>query len=152
MSQVFVSYTEADLPIAVEVVRCLDEAGFSTWHFKRDCEEGRWYGDQITDAIRVAEAVVVVLTRATMASDPVHREVALGTKLRKKFLPVVVGMREDQVEDNDFLYALSRSTWVVVPDGRLTEEVGRVVRGIRQWDCARPRRTRPRLMVLRSRP
>jgi hypothetical protein len=115
----------------VEIVRSLDEAGFSTWHFKRDCEEGRWYGDQIADAIRVAEAVVVILTRATLSSDPVHLEVALGTKLRKKFLPVVVGMREDQVEDNDFLYALSRSTWVVVPEGRLTQEIGRVARGVR---------------------
>jgi hypothetical protein len=98
---VFVSYAQADAALVSPVVEDLKGAGQPVW-IDRDGivpEEG-WVGE-IVRAIRAAERVCVMCSKAAFESDRVKREVYLADRYRRPLTPLFL---DDAAPPSDFEY------------------------------------------------
>jgi TolB-like protein/Flp pilus assembly protein TadD len=125
---VFLSYASPDAKIANEVCDYLETRGVSCWMAPRDVKPGAVYADAIVRAINQANALVLVLSGASMASAHVGREVERAASKHKQ----IVAFRTDATPLSPELeYFLSNSQWIDVPAlgmqaalAKLTEAVG----------------------------
>jgi TIR domain len=72
---VFISHSSDDNTAAEGVCAALEAAGIRCWIAPRDVMAGRPYSGQITEAIRRAEILLLVLSDASNRSKQVLREV-----------------------------------------------------------------------------
>jgi len=70
MHTAFISYSSEDKAVAFGACKALEAGGVTCWIAPRDVMAGRPYSGQISEAIRRAQAFVVVFSRK---SDPPHR-------------------------------------------------------------------------------
>jgi TolB-like protein len=109
---VFLSYASSDAEIANSVCQFLESHGVSCWMAPRDVKAGSVYADAIVRAINEANALVLVLSGAAMASEHVGREVERAASKRKQ----IVAFRVDAARlSAELEYFLSRSQWIDAP-------------------------------------
>lgn len=85
---IFLSYARADQAVARKLARALDEAGFSVW-WDTLIEGGAAFAQTIEAALERCDAVVVLWSHHSIASDWVLDEAARGRELHK-LVPVTV--------------------------------------------------------------
>jgi class 3 adenylate cyclase/tetratricopeptide (TPR) repeat protein/predicted transcriptional regulator len=99
MGPIFISHTEKDLTVVNEIINELEEAGYRTWYFERDTLPGTSYLAQITRAIEQCCAVVLVISKQSIASDQVTKEVVSAFEKRKSFFPLLVDMTPPEFKE-----------------------------------------------------
>lgn len=105
----FISYAGTDRELATLLVRELEAKGVRCWIAPRDIPPGQTYLAEIPKAIGESTALVLMLSKASMASDYVVREAEMALKMRKPMIPV----RIEEVEAQGGLgFALGPSQWV----------------------------------------
>src|SRR5215468_8719660 len=72
---VFISYASEDRSIAMAICAALEAVGTGCWIAPRNVQGGRPYSGQVTQAIREARVLLLVLSRASDRSKQVLREV-----------------------------------------------------------------------------
>jgi WD40 repeat protein len=72
--RVFVSYSRADEPTAIEILRWIEGHNIPCWRDRNDMRSGRDWWQQIVDALRVVDYMVLLATPTSMASPIVERE------------------------------------------------------------------------------
>ena len=85
--QVFISYASEDKPIADEVCAQLEQTGLKCWIAPRNIRPGVDYGLAIVEAIGNCPVMIVILSRASNASQQVLREVDRGASRGKTVIP-----------------------------------------------------------------
>lgn len=126
--RVFISSAHADKPLASKIARALEEAGFYVWDAEREILPGDNWARKIAEGLEESDAMVVLLTPASLASKIVHREIeyVLGEKkFSHRLIPVVVGSPEKLSEDS-IPWILRRLNVINLPERGQEEE------GIRQ--------------------
>ncbi|HEY4872787.1 MAG TPA: toll/interleukin-1 receptor domain-containing protein, partial [Steroidobacteraceae bacterium] len=78
----FISYASADAGVAQRVCAELEAAGLSCWIAPRDVVPGEFYADAIVRAIDAASVLVLVLSKNSVESPHVLREVERGSSKR----------------------------------------------------------------------
>jgi serine/threonine protein kinase/tetratricopeptide (TPR) repeat protein len=96
---VFISYSSEDKLVAEAICAHLESSGIGCWIAPRDVMAGRPYSGQITEAIRSAQVLILVLSRQSNRSKQVLREVERGAHCQIRLLT----FRIEQVEPNDDL-------------------------------------------------
>lgn len=86
--EIFISYARKDQEQAGLVVKLLQEQGYSVWMDEGNIEAAGLWSEQIVHAIRECRVLVLLVSRNSLASDNVHKEVMLASETRKKILPV----------------------------------------------------------------
>lgn len=76
-SFVFVSYCHADAKAATAVVESLEQAGFTVW-WDQLISGGERFGSSTSQALEAARAVVVLWSKASLASHWVHDEATVA--------------------------------------------------------------------------
>ncbi|HXK05925.1 MAG TPA: HEAT repeat domain-containing protein [Verrucomicrobiae bacterium] len=96
MAHVFVSYYRGDGGFAKLLDDQLREAGFATW---RDSElrAGDSWRDEIDQALRQADTVVVVMSKAAKASPYVNYEWAFALGAGLRVIPLLLGLRQEDL-------------------------------------------------------
>ncbi len=85
---VFVSYARDDLERVQPWVQELKDGGVSTFFDKESLlGGGKWQGE-IVEAIDSAKLVILFVSRSSMASEFVPKELALAVEMKKNILPV----------------------------------------------------------------
>ena len=117
MSDIFVSYASADRDRARAVAQALTDQGWSVW-WDRTIPPGRQFDEVIEEALDSARCVVVLWSKASVASQWVKTEAAEAMR-RKILVPVLI---EDVKIPLEFrrLQAADLSTWT---GGNTHEEV-----------------------------
>lgn len=117
MSDIFVSYASADRDRARAVAQALTEQGWSVW-WDRTIPPGKQFDEVIEEALDSARCVVVLWSKASVASQWVKTEAAEAMR-RKILVPVLI---EDVKIPLEFrrLQAADLSTWT---GGTAHEEV-----------------------------
>lgn len=90
MSDVFISYVEEDSSVAIEIAQGLEQAGYTTWYYQRDCLPGLAHLLQTNRAIEEAQAIVLIISENSVLSTEVDSEVDWTYHSRKRFIPVLI--------------------------------------------------------------
>jgi len=134
MADVFISYAEEDGQTAKELAVGLEAAGFAVWYYERDSIPGPPYLSQVGQAIALARAVVLLISRDSLGSNQVTNEIVLAHESGKHFVPVLVGIShvEFQQRQPQWRLALGAATSVRVPPQGVGALLGRLVSGLRE--------------------
>jgi hypothetical protein len=134
MSQIFISHVEEDESIALEIAHGLEVAGYSTWYYERDSLPGVSYLDQIDEAIEQCQAVVVIISLASLSSWQVDKEVERAHESGKHFVPVLHGVKhvEFQTRKRGWRMAMGVNTSISVPADGASTIVPRIAAGLRR--------------------
>jgi len=85
----FVSYAHRDRPRVDALVSRLRQAGNKVW-LDSDLVGGRPWWDQVLDELRSCDAVLAVLSRASISSQACRSEREYAAQLGKSILPVAL--------------------------------------------------------------
>ena len=88
MSDVFISHVEHDADTTLEIAQGLEGARYSTWYYERDSVPGPSYLLQTGQAIEDCQVVVLLITRRSLGSHQVTREVERAHECGKRIIPV----------------------------------------------------------------
>lgn len=80
MAHVFISYSQRDTPRRKQIVQILEAAGIETWYDERGIQLGESLEDRIFPAIQSSKCVVFILTKNSVRSDWVRKEIAFAQK------------------------------------------------------------------------
>ena len=98
-SPVFLSYAREDMVAADQFVRALEAEGLSVWIDRQDIQSGSWK-ERVTEGLRQARAMVVLLTLKSLNSRAVRKELAFAAKKNVPIIPVQLQeINEDSVPD-----------------------------------------------------
>jgi TolB-like protein len=107
----FVSYAAADRPVADALTAYLEQRGIRCWIAPRDVSAGALYADAIVRAINEAPVLVLLLSRNSIGSPHVGKELERASAKRKQLIAVRL---DDAPLTPAFEYFLSESQWVDV--------------------------------------
>jgi serine/threonine protein kinase len=106
---IFISYSTEDQAIADAVVEALEAEKIGCWIAPRDVQDGRPYSGQITQAIREARILLLILTGASNRSKHVLREVERAARCRNHLLTFRI---QPIAPGDDLTYFLGADQWV----------------------------------------
>ena len=87
---VFISHSDQDREVALEIVGALEADLFPCWIAHRDIAAGSSWMGAIVDAIVASKLMIVVVSQHSMASQHVLREVTIADDERVPFLPFCI--------------------------------------------------------------
>ncbi|WP_339743720.1 toll/interleukin-1 receptor domain-containing protein [uncultured Rubinisphaera sp.] len=99
MSLVFFSYAEEDQKLATEISDHLLKKNVLSWCFTRDSILGVEYTDQIPDAMTKANLVVLLISKHSIASPEVKKEIQLSHIKRLSIVPILIGMTSAEYQN-----------------------------------------------------
>jgi hypothetical protein len=85
---IFISYSRRDSELVDQFIQQLEKHGFDAWVDREDIRGGAAWGAAISEGIRRCQAVIVVLSSRSTASDNVARELSLADQHKRPIIPV----------------------------------------------------------------
>jgi hypothetical protein len=85
---IFISHASADIEQATEIYRRLKDRDYPVWMAVHEIKPGANYAEVILKTIDAAKAVIVLLSKDSIASDHVKREMSLARELQLPIYPV----------------------------------------------------------------
>jgi TolB-like protein/tetratricopeptide (TPR) repeat protein len=116
VGNVFISYASQDAAIANDLCEALERAGLPCWLAPRNIRPGDFYADAIVQAINACPTMVLVLSRNSVGSEHVLREVERASAKRR---PVVAFRIDTAPLPPGLEYFLSASQWIDASGGPL---------------------------------
>lgn len=101
---VFLSYVEEDGDVAHAIAEGLESHNYSTWYYERDCPTGADYFEETYKAISDCDAMIVLISPRSLASDQITREIVRAVEGSKSTLPLLLDVAHDD-------YAKRRPGW-----------------------------------------
>ena len=92
---VFISYSRSDSVFVADLANRLREVGCKVWQDISGLRGGQAWASEIDRAIRDSDALIVVLSPDSSASEWVQKETLLAMKLRKPIVPIL--LRETEI-------------------------------------------------------
>jgi predicted ATPase len=108
---VFVSYASVDRVAAQRVVDTLRQRDIRAWLDQADIPGATMYGAEIADGIRRCRALLLLCSRASLASRNVKQELMLAWKYQRPYLPLLL---EPISVPPDLEYWLEGVQWIEV--------------------------------------
>lgn len=98
MAQVFICHVKEDADLATSISKSLEEAGYSTWHYKWDGTTSPSNLPEANSEIDRSEAVALLISEAAMTSDQVSKEVVRAHESKKPIIPVLIGVSHAHIQ------------------------------------------------------
>lgn len=105
---VFISYSRQDAPIANGIRHYLEEAGIRCWIDIHGIQDQDWAGE-IMKALRQCDIYVIILSKNSISSEEVAKEVTQATHICKYILPFKV---DDEMLPDRLQYHLGPYHWL----------------------------------------
>ncbi len=86
--EVMVSYSSQDRPRVLEIVQRLRSAGVAVWIDFGGIDGAQRWSEEIVNAIDACKTVLLVISRTSVQSENIAKEVALAWESGKNFLPL----------------------------------------------------------------
>jgi TIR domain len=133
MSQVFISHVEEDTATVQELAVGLEQAGYTTWFYERDCLPGPPYVTQVLEAITQSTVVLVLVSSDALGSWPVDREVFQAVETHKPIIPVLLGItyRELRNRRKEWVLMFGAATSLSISAGGVSALIPRLVQGLK---------------------
>lgn len=88
-SRIFISYSRHDTEYVSSLVEALRKQGFEVW-FDKNIRTGTDWDDAIEEQLKTADAIVLVLSKTSVASDNVKDEISYAMGLGKQVNPIKI--------------------------------------------------------------
>ncbi len=90
--RIFISYSSADEPVARQISELLKKNGLATWFAPDDVKKtpSGNYALEIPKAIDACDLFFVCVSRDSLASNDVAKEVSLARGAKKRIIPVII--------------------------------------------------------------
>jgi hypothetical protein len=85
---IFISYSRRDTAFADRLIHELEERGFDVWVDRQDIRGGSSWRASISQAMRQCQAVILVLSPRSAASENVAKELSLADHHKRPIIPV----------------------------------------------------------------
>jgi len=133
MSDVFISHVEEDSDVALELALRLEEAGYRTWSYEIDSMPGPSYLIQTGRAIEQSQAVVLIISKRSLSSNQLTREVVRAHESGKHFVPVLrdVSHAEFQSRQPEWREAIGAATSIRIPQEGVAAILARLIDGLK---------------------
>ena len=102
--KIFISYSRRDTEYVSSLVEALRQQGFDVW-FDKNIRSGTDWDDAIEAQLKSADAIVLVLSKTSVASDNVKDEISYAMGLGKQVNPI-------KIEDCEVPMRLARKQFV----------------------------------------
>jgi TIR domain len=125
-SDLFLSYSRADRPLAEQFVRTAAARGVNVW-YDEDIEGGRDWREKIVAALGSAKALVILFSEHSNDSRQLIKELAVADNMRKQVIPVLISNCEPQ---GPYLYELASRNWIPIypnPESKLAWLIDKLV-------------------------
>ena len=133
MSHVFLSHVEEDFDVVLEIARGLEQAGYQTWYYERDCAAGASYLLQTREGIMQAQAVIVIISTRSLASIQVGKEVVRAHEGHKAIIPLLRDVTDAQYKQTqpEWEEAIGAATSLAIPPEGVASVMPRILRGLK---------------------
>src|SRR5215471_5902057 len=134
MRDIFISYVEEDSQTATELAEWLEQAGFSTWYYKRDGNvPGLSYLKTTRAAIENCQALILLISPNSVESDQVTAEVIRAHESKRPFIPLRLNISHDEFVERqpEWAQALGAATSIAIPPAGVVAIAPNVLRGLR---------------------
>jgi hypothetical protein len=108
-TKLFISYAHKDSRQVQPVAQELSKLGFDVWIDSQDLQGGQLWSEGITRGIRECHYYILFISKASMKSDDVRREVDLAYSSKRKMILVRLDSAEIPVE---MVYQTSGVQWL----------------------------------------
>lgn len=88
MSSLFISYSRRDHQIVDAIAGQLRMEDYSLWIDRKSILGGQQWRSKIVEAIKASSAVVLIISKSSVSSNDVRKEVDLAETYRKTILPI----------------------------------------------------------------
>jgi hypothetical protein len=134
MNDLFISHVQEDHGIALEVARGVESAGFTTWYYERDSDGGPSYLVQTREAVVSSQAVLLIVSRDSVGSAQVSREIVRAHESNKPIVPLLHGISDAEYKRRqpEWEEAIGAATSLEIPDGSVDIILPRVLRGLQK--------------------
>ncbi|MEM0516821.1 toll/interleukin-1 receptor domain-containing protein [Aequorivita flava] len=102
--RIFISYSRRDIDYVKSLVEALRSQGFEVW-FDKNIMTGNDWDDTIEEEIKKADALVLILSKTSVSSDPVKDEMSYALSLGKSLNPI-------KIEECDVPMRLARKQFI----------------------------------------
>jgi hypothetical protein len=130
--KVFLSHSHNDEPLAKKIASTLQQAGLEVWDDEKEIAPGENWAEKVAQALREAEAMVVLLTPDALNSNWVQRDIdyALSEKrFRDRLVTVLAGPPEKLPEDK-IPWILRRLKFVNLTDNGRKENFDQIAQAL----------------------
>lgn len=86
--RLFLSYSRKDKAMADRVAARLESAGYGVWLDRESVAGATRWRDEIENGLKQCDALLFLLSQASLASDEVKKELAAGIEMGKTILPL----------------------------------------------------------------
>jgi TolB-like protein len=111
---IFISYSSHDAAVADALCAALERGGLACWIAPRDVRPGDFYADAIVNAINASPVLVLVLSKNSVDSAHVLREVERASAKRR---PIIAFRVDTTPLPTGLEYFLSASQWIDASGG-----------------------------------
>ena len=125
-SDLFLSYSRADRPLAEQFVRTAAARGVNVW-YDEDIEGGRDWRERIVAALGSAKALVILFSEHSNDSRQLIKELAVADNMQKQVIPVLISNCEPQ---GPYLYELASRNWIPIhpnPESKLAWLIDKLI-------------------------
>jgi len=91
--KVFISHTHQDAELARDLARRLRQAGLEALVARADIPAGSDWKKTLREGIRTADAILLLVTPASLHSDWMMTELGMAEGFERVILPVTVGLK-----------------------------------------------------------
>ena len=132
LTDLFISHAEADEPVANEIARGLEAAGYSTWLYKTNGIPGASYLEQTGDAVESARAFLLLISASSLGSKQVDSEVVRAHECGKPFFPVLLGLSHAEFQQRHpaWRQAVGSATSIQIPAAGVASILPRLLLGL----------------------
>ncbi|MEP1206079.1 MAG: toll/interleukin-1 receptor domain-containing protein [Rhizobiaceae bacterium] len=144
--RVFISHSSSDISEVRRLAHALEARGISCWFAPEEINFASDYAEQLMQGIESCDATIVVLSRASMESRHVRREIEIADGMDHKFYPVRL---LDLILVQQLSYFLPSGQWIDLFEGDIKnryDELASAIKGRRVLERRRNTR-RSRVMI-----
>lgn len=127
LPEVMVSYSSFDRPQVLQIVQRLRAAGVAAWIDQGGIDGAQKWGEEIVNAIDACKTVVLMVSRYSMESENIGKEVMLAWESGKKFLPLCL---DDTRIPKSMQYQLAGIQQIKLYEGDSEEKFTAVLRSL----------------------
>src|SRR3712207_80400 len=110
---VFLSYASADRERALAIADRLEQDGVRVWVDRSSIAGGSSWGREIVEGIKGCSALLILCTKAALASRNVRQEIQLAWRYERAYVPLLL---EPVTFPEDVQYFLEGWQWVEALD------------------------------------